>query len=226
MMSGPRNPVVDDPEVWLGVHDASAMLGVSPATLRRWSAAGQIEAFTTPGGHRRYARSMLERLLHRGETAQPSAAALGESAPRMVQVVRRHLHAACEGLSWVEGVDDETRCVLGLAGRAMVDGLLGYIDAPSQRERLRAIEPAMEAAALHGRVAARCQGDLGETVAAFHRFRGLFVDDLADLACQHDLGTQETTRLLGRANDGVDRLIVALVDAQADTSEALPAAGW
>ena len=47
-----------DSEVWLSVHDASAMLGVSPATLRRWSVAGEIEAFTTPGGHRRFALSL------------------------------------------------------------------------------------------------------------------------------------------------------------------------
>ena len=32
-------------EIWLTVHDASAMLGVSPATLRRWSVNGEVEAF-------------------------------------------------------------------------------------------------------------------------------------------------------------------------------------
>lgn len=202
------------------------MLGVSPATLRRWSAAGQIEVFTTPGGHRRYSRSMLERLLRPAAGGEGSTAALGESAERMAQVLRRHVRTACRDVTWVEETDDETRCVLALAGRAMVDGLLGYIDGVSQRTRERAIQPAMEAAGLHGRLAARHQGDLCETVAAFHRFRGLFMGDLSELACQHDLGTQETARLLARANEGVDRLIVALVAAHADISEALPAAGW
>lgn len=30
------------------------MLGIHPATLRRWEAAGKVVADRTPGGHRRY----------------------------------------------------------------------------------------------------------------------------------------------------------------------------
>ena len=33
---------------WLTIHEASDLIGVSPATLRRWSDAGEIRAFTTP----------------------------------------------------------------------------------------------------------------------------------------------------------------------------------
>lgn len=53
-------------ETWLSVQEASAMLGVSPATLRRWSANGEVEAFTTPGGHRRFSLSTLKALLQQG----------------------------------------------------------------------------------------------------------------------------------------------------------------
>lgn len=97
----------------------------------------------------------------------------------------------------------------------MVEGLLGYVDGDAPNEREAAIRPAIEAAVLHGRLAARHHGDLGETVGAFHRFRGLFIDDLAELACRRGLPTAEATRILGRANEGVDRLIVALVGAHA-----------
>lgn len=57
-----RSDPPTDAEVWLSVHDAAAMLGVSSATLRRWCAHGDIEAFTTPGGHRRYALSAIRAL--------------------------------------------------------------------------------------------------------------------------------------------------------------------
>jgi len=47
----------------LSLGPASRLLGVDPDTLRRWADEGRIEAFTTSGGHRRFARSAVERIL-------------------------------------------------------------------------------------------------------------------------------------------------------------------
>ncbi|WP_347350772.1 helix-turn-helix domain-containing protein [Intrasporangium sp.] len=222
-MSGSRH-LVDRAEVWLGVHDASIMLGVSPATLRRWSAAGKVQAFTTPGGHRRYAWSMIQQLLHQPPGGL-SLSALGESRERLARTVERHVSTVCRDIAWLQTADEETRCLLALSGRAMVDGLLGYVDAHSPDERDAAIRPAVEAAALHGRVTAAHHGDLGETVAALHHFRGLLVGELSELACRHRLEISQTTRLLARTDDGVDRLVVALVGSHAAVTEAAEAVG-
>lgn len=212
-MAAPRHHVVDDPEVWLGVQEASDMLGVSPATLRRWSAAGKVRAFTTPGGHRRYAESTIRQLL--GDAAGPDAPVngLGESMDRVAWLIQQHVAPTCAGLSWLPAVSDEAREVLAYAGRAMVEGLLGYVDGTTGHACEAAIRPAVESAALHGRIAAQHGGDLGETLEAFHRVRGLLVEDLAELASSVGLGTAQTTRILVRANDGVDRVVVALVEA-------------
>ena len=70
-------------EEWLTLHEACSLVGVSPATLRRWSNNGDISTFTTPGGHRRFARSALLGLLPapRGASSAASAAAsLAKSA--------------------------------------------------------------------------------------------------------------------------------------------------
>ncbi len=48
---------------WIAAGEAMALLGVSPATLRRWADAGRLAAFTTPGGHRRFDRSAVLSLL-------------------------------------------------------------------------------------------------------------------------------------------------------------------
>ena len=42
--------------------DAARILGVSPKTLTRWVAAGNLAAVTTPGGHRRYPSTAVEAL--------------------------------------------------------------------------------------------------------------------------------------------------------------------
>jgi glutamyl-tRNA reductase len=54
---------IPDHEEWLTVREACELIGVSPATLRRWSDDGHIAAFTTPGGHRRFTRSTILDLL-------------------------------------------------------------------------------------------------------------------------------------------------------------------
>lgn len=63
-------------EEWLTLGEACALVGVSPATLRRWSDKGDVRAFTTPGGHRRFARSAILGLLPApaGASSAPPAA--------------------------------------------------------------------------------------------------------------------------------------------------------
>lgn len=209
----------EDREVWLGVNDASAMLGVSPATLRRWSVAGKIVTFTTPGGHRRYARSTLEHLLPDAGNVEPSIATLGGSVDRVVEILRDSISTACPDVGWLDGADEQTRVVLALGGRTLVDGVVGYVDGASRREREAALAPALQAAALHGRLSRRRGGNLGETVAAFQRCCSLLLDVLGELACRHGLATPATTRMLARANDAADRLVVALVLAHAEAPD-------
>ena len=53
----------------MSVGEAAAYLGVSPASLRKWSNSGLVPTYRTPGGQRRYSvedldtfmRSMRER---------------------------------------------------------------------------------------------------------------------------------------------------------------------
>ncbi|HET6477436.1 MAG TPA: GAF domain-containing protein [Thermoleophilia bacterium] len=49
---------------WLRLGEAAAELGVSLNTLRRWSDAGKLTCYRSPGGHRRYRRAHVEALLH------------------------------------------------------------------------------------------------------------------------------------------------------------------
>ena len=54
---------------WLRLGDTAALLGVSLNTLRRWSDAGKIVSYRSPGGHRRFKRSDVEKLLAGQATA-------------------------------------------------------------------------------------------------------------------------------------------------------------
>ena len=58
---------------------AANYLGVSLATVRRWTDAGHISCYRTPGGQRRFSRDQLENFVssmtHEGHDAGPEVPA-------------------------------------------------------------------------------------------------------------------------------------------------------
>ena len=55
---------------------AARYLGVSLATIRRWTDAGHISCYRTPGGQRRFSRDQLDSFIasmHRGRDAGQAA---------------------------------------------------------------------------------------------------------------------------------------------------------
>lgn len=68
----------------LGTQEAARELGVSVRTVQLWVEKGTLEAWKTPGGHRRILRSSVERAL-RGR-AQPDAAPTDPDALRVLIV--------------------------------------------------------------------------------------------------------------------------------------------
>jgi len=62
---------------------AARYLGVSLATIRRWTDAGHVSCYRTPGGQRRFSRDQLDSFIasmHRGAQADPAPAGQRRSA--------------------------------------------------------------------------------------------------------------------------------------------------
>jgi excisionase family DNA binding protein len=97
---GSRNNSAPPPE-WLTLGQAAKYLGVAQSTMRKWSDLGRVSAFYTPGGHRRYRRSDLDRFLDRSGpgTGPASPAAAGplvlivDDDERLREYVRVNLEA-------------------------------------------------------------------------------------------------------------------------------------
>ena len=58
----------------LNVGQAAEYLGVSAASLRKWSNDGLVPTYRTPGGQRRYARDDLDTFIDSMREPTPSAA--------------------------------------------------------------------------------------------------------------------------------------------------------
>ena len=92
---------------WLSINEACRLLGVDQSTLRRWSDAGKVPVFRTPGGHRRYAEDDLLTLL--GEKGRRPTFASGP-APSQGSV-----HGQAQHLEPADGPAQAFRPVANLA---------------------------------------------------------------------------------------------------------------
>jgi excisionase family DNA binding protein len=197
-----------DPD-WLSLSEAGRVLGVSPATLRRWSNAGRLQVFTTPGGHRRFSRSALERLLPADRTRRPTLGSAGLTPSQIARTYRRASREAAPELPWVLTLTDDQRMLFRERGQLLAAGLLQHLDAPDPDSATRHLDDAAVNAAAYGRVAARLGLSLSQTVEGFLRFRMPFHHELAVAARRRGFDAAETTGLLEAAERAMDRLLVA-----------------
>ncbi len=201
-------PTSSDPE-WLSLAEASRLLGVSNATLRRWSNAGRIRSFTTPGGHRRFSRSALERLLPAERQRRPSIADSGLTPARLARTYRREGRTGTASMPWVLALTDEQRLLFRERGHVLAASLVQYLDATLPESAAHHLRSAEVSAAEYGSVAAGLGLSLNQTVEGFLRFRAPFHHELAATARRRGFDTAQTTDLLETAERAMDTLLVA-----------------
>lgn len=206
-----------DPD-WVGLSEASRVLGVSPATLRRWSDAGRLRVFTTPGGHRRFSRASLERLLPADRSRRPSIRDAGLTPSRIARSYRRASRDVTPELPWVLALTDAQRLLFRERGHVLAASLLQYLDATQPGAASHFLTEASASAADYGRVAAALGLSLSQTVEGFLRFRAPFHHELAVAARRRGFDAAETTDLLETAERAMDRLLVATMTGHGDAT--------
>lgn len=194
---------------WVGLSEASGLLGVSAATLRRWSDAGRLRVFTTPGGHRRFSRAALERLLPADRPRRPSLGTAGLTPVRIARSYRRASREVSVELPWVLTLTDEQRVLFRERGHVLAAGLIQYLDAGQPESARHHLKEASVNAAEYGRVAAQLGLSLSQTVEGFLRFRTPFYHELVVAARRRGFDTGETTDLMELAERAMDQLLVA-----------------
>ena len=206
-----------DPD-WVGLSEASRVLGVSAATLRRWSDAGRLRVFTTPGGHRRFSRSALDRLLPADRARRPSIGGAGLTPTRIARTYRRASRETASELPWVPALTDQQRILFRERGHMLAASLLQYLDATQPETASHHLSEASGTAAEYGKVAAGLGLSLSQTVEGFLRFRAPFHRELAVAARRRGFDTGETTDLLQAAERAMDRLLMATMAGHSPTA--------
>jgi excisionase family DNA binding protein len=219
MSAAPRAP-----RAWLTIHEAADLVGVSPATLRRWTEAGDLEAFVTPGGHRRFARSSILGMLPSKPARRRGLHELGETPERVVRQYRRELADGHASSPWVRDLPEADREAFREPGRQILAGVLGFMDAPTPVEGEASLTEALDATARYGGMA-RARGiDLEAMTDTFLQFRLPFLHELGRIAQRRRVQTDEAMDLILAASRVFDRLLLALLRGHHEASTGSTAA--
>jgi len=150
---------------WLTLEQASERLGIHPTTLRRWVDDGQIDAFLTPGGHRRFWLADLDRFEQEHHRTRLPAVSQSEWADHAIAQTRQEITHQ----RWVAAYDGPEREIQRLLGRRLIGLTLQYLAASTDNAALLA-----EARALgveHARNAMRSGQPLVDLLQAISFFR-------------------------------------------------------
>ena len=202
---------------WLSLGPASRVVGVDPDTLRRWADAGRVRAFATPGGHRRFSRADLERLVSIRRPGTRPMAALGATSDRLARVYAR---AYRDGEPVApDRLRTEARDALRADGRRLVAVLLAYLDATTPADRTRWEDEAVALIGTAGLRLADAGSDVQEVVAIYLRARQPLLGELAAMGRRRALDTTQLASLYERAIGLLDRLLVHLIEIHAAATD-------
>ena len=198
---------------WLSLGPASRVVGVDPDTLRRWADTGRVRAFSTPGGHRRFSRTDLARVVAERRPGTRSLAALGTTEDR---VTRAYARAYRESTPVAPDLlRPDAREALRAEGRRLVAVLLAYLDATRPEDRERCADEALALIGGAGRRLAEAGADVREVVAIYLRARGPLLAELAALGKRRALDTTQLAGLYEGAIGLLDRLLLHIVEVHA-----------
>jgi excisionase family DNA binding protein len=198
----------------LPLGKASRLLGVDPDTLRRWADEGRVPAFTTPGGHRRFERRALERLVAARRTGPATGlAGFGDTPNRLTAAYRRRygeLHGM--GPDARARVPQSERATFRENGRRLVDALVRHLDSAGV-ERARAEQEALSLTAHMGDRLACLGVPLRDGVSMFVAARRPFLAELSVMARRRGVDGARVGQLYDSSTGLLDRLLIAFIGA-------------
>lgn len=194
---------------WITLGDASRLLGVSTATVRRWADSGRLKPFTTPGGHRRFSRVAIERMLPADRMRRPDLETAGLTAARLRRAYRQESRSVTRDTSWLATLDAGDRTTFRDLGRRLAWALVAHLDADTPDSRALHLTEATLAAVSYGRHGARLGLAMSDVVEGFLAFRRPFLAEVGKVAARRAFDAAEVAALHADADRALDRLLVA-----------------
>ncbi len=179
---------------YLSLSAASKLLGVHSATLRRWADAGVVPVYTTPGGHRRFARSDIDALAARKQLSPQGL--MHTWASKAMQHTRGEIAHNHHPPAWLASMSDEERANRRLIGQQLMGVVLRYVNSQDDDEAL--LDEARRIGTEYARSAQQIGMSLTESLEAALFFRDTLVESAMALPEEARVQPEDSARLLRR----------------------------
>lgn len=193
---------------WLSLERASRRLGVHPTTLRRWADEGSIDVFMTPGGHRRFRASDLERFERECSRSRMPAPPMQGWIANAIAQTRQEI----PNQRWVAAYGEVERENYRHLGRQLMGLVLQYIARPDESPELLA--EARINGQQHGRWGLNRGQSLVDLLQAVSFFRTTMIEvALLQLPRSLDARSESSIRLMRRIERLLSEVQAGVVDA-------------
>lgn len=201
-----------DRQRWLSLGVACRILGVNESTLRRWSDAGQIRSFRTPGGHRRFSEADIRSLMA-GRHSSSAGGRYDELGSVALTRIRRQLQRGRgHDAAWYLMVDPDARERMRPLGRRLVTLVTQYVGRRSGRHLL--LEEAHHIGFEYGQELASSSLSLRQAIEALTFFRKN-LDEAAKQVGQRrsNINPDEVAELREQIVNLADHVLLGLTEA-------------
>jgi excisionase family DNA binding protein len=195
-------------ETWLSLGKAAKRLNVHPSTLRRWADHGDVPMLLTPGGHRRFTTSDLDRFAqeHRVEQEAPIAEMwAGEALTQARQELVVHRDD-----QWLAVYDDHARQRHRELGMQLMGLTMRFLG--SDQESADCLEEARQIGREYGTIALAMGQSLSGALTASIFFRDMLVESAVLLPESAHVRPAASRHLMRRINALLNAVHLAIAE--------------
>ncbi len=193
---------------WYTLSEASKVLGVHPATVRQWSDEGKIGAFRTPGGHRRFVRADIERMLRMSPVRGAGLSSF--LVDNAVERTRKGLPGAFGDGMGGQRLPEADIAQWRVAGRRLVSLAAQLVTRAELSDDQ--VETGLAFGRDYGRSMAQAGYRLPDAVIAFLYFRDSLLETVLQLPETTGLQRDATHQIVGRVNRLLNDVLRAMMD--------------
>ena len=199
-----------DSESLITLKKAALLLNVHPATLRRWADNGDILVVLTPGGHRRFPRSEVERMARFGKQTAPTDDAVSYRLEKNALEHTRAGIAEHQDETWMQSMSEDLRREQRDMGRKVMGLMMQYVSV--QDEATDMLEEARSIGQTYAEMAKKTGLSLSQTIQAMMFFRENIVESLVVLPESVQQRTNDSQYLLRRVNTFLNAILMGATE--------------
>jgi len=190
----------------LSISEASQLLGVSEGSLRQWTDEGIINAFVTPGGHRRYKEVDLNRF----KKTNPKMLGLRDLVAGLKETTQEHREIGQISIKDRRSkINQEAQEHLSDLGRQMLNLIIKYITEPANRKET--IELVRGVGRDHGELLFKMGLSLNDSVEAFILHRDPIMNAVTHLMKKREILTGRVVEKIPMVAHVMDEALISLV---------------